>query len=249
MLNNTFKVLLITLVVSSLLTIGFFFFMKHVISRQEQFSEVYFENPDELPRKLSVNGTYNVSFTVTNNELSPVNYTYEVSSQAQDLKENITLLPGEKSLITLSVSPEDKYWIVNFTYVAGFEDELSPMDYAFLSGDENLNLLIDNKTRSGTPLSHFLPGFGFVYHTNLTIEELSRKPFNKFLSNKIVNESYSTQWTQNVTLYAEDGVVRARVHETRETLITEKHPFTIRFYKQTEKSDEKREIYFWYEVV
>lgn len=50
--------------------------------QQEQFTELFFENHGQLPKKIELGKTYPITFTIHNREHETTIYTYEVSFAA-----------------------------------------------------------------------------------------------------------------------------------------------------------------------
>ena len=250
MRDDTFKAILFTLVISALLTVAFTFVMRNIIERQETFTELYFQESNDLPHELRINETHNISFAISNNELTETNYTYEITSKITNIRENITLSPGEKTSIYLSITPTDRGWVLNFTSNQQFNNESVSWDNALLARDNDFRMIINNiSLKNLLPISHNITGFGSIYHTNLTRDELKEKPFNKFLSEEKTSEDYRYYKSQNITLFIKDDELQVNIQETINHYITEKEPFTVELYQETTENTKKHEIYFWYEVM
>ena len=250
MRDDTFKAILFTLVISALLTIAFMFVMRNIIERQDTFTELYFQESDDLPHKIRVNETHNISFTISNNELTETNYTYEITSKIRNIRENITLSPGEKTDIYVSITPSDSGWVLNFSSQQQFNNESVSWDNGLLARDNDFRMIINNiSLKNLLPISHNITGFGSIYHTNLTRDELKEKPFNKFISEENTSEDSRHYKSQNITLFIKDDELQVNIQETINHYIIGKEPFTVRLYKKDTNTEAKQEIYFWYNVI
>jgi len=72
-------------------------------SPKEAFTELYFNNPEGLPRIININETHNFSFTIISHEKGMKNYNYSIDSGLITEKDTVTLSPGENITITRSI--------------------------------------------------------------------------------------------------------------------------------------------------
>ena len=77
--------------------------MVYHFSPKESFTELYFNNPEKLPRIININETNNFSFTIISNENELKKYNYSIESQLISEKNEITLAPGENITIARSI--------------------------------------------------------------------------------------------------------------------------------------------------
>ena len=82
-------------------------------SGKEYFTEIYFNDPENLPKIMETGGKYDVYFTIISHEKESTTYFYRVDSEIIfeeteiRLSEGIELLPGENKTIALIFTPED----------------------------------------------------------------------------------------------------------------------------------------------
>jgi hypothetical protein len=125
---------------------------------------------------MEINESYNISFTLSNHELETTKYIFEVDSKIEKFKENITLLPGESAVFTLSIIPSDKGWELFSRIAQGYENKLDIFKDSVLARESEFRLIIDNISHRYVPISHQVDRFGYVFHTNLSVDELKEKP-------------------------------------------------------------------------
>jgi uncharacterized membrane protein len=77
--------------------------MVYSFSPKETFTELYFNNPEGLPRIIKINETNNFSFTIISHEKALKNYNYFISSELISETNEITLAPGENITIARSI--------------------------------------------------------------------------------------------------------------------------------------------------
>ena len=81
--------------------------MVYTFSPKEHFTELYFNNPEGLPRIIKINETNNFSFTIVSHEKGLKNYNYSITSELISEKNTITLAPGENITITRSIMAKE----------------------------------------------------------------------------------------------------------------------------------------------
>jgi len=75
----------------------------YTFSPKESFTELYFNNPEGLPRIIKINETNNFSFTIVSHEKELKNYNYSIDSELISEKNEITLALGENITIARSI--------------------------------------------------------------------------------------------------------------------------------------------------
>ena len=98
-------------------------------SPKESFTELYFNNPEELPRIININETHNFSFTVVSHEKELKKYNYSIESQLISEKDEITLSPGENITIARNITAR-KIGEGNVTVIFG-DQEIHFFHYTF----------------------------------------------------------------------------------------------------------------------
>jgi uncharacterized membrane protein len=74
---------------------------------KETFTELYFNNPEGLPRIIKINETNNFSFTIISHEKALKNYKYAITSELISEQNEISLAPGENITITRSIMAKE----------------------------------------------------------------------------------------------------------------------------------------------
>jgi len=75
--------------------------------KKEAFTEIYFNNPESLPRIIKINETHDFSFTISSHEKYLKNYNYSIDSELISEKDAITLAPGENITIARSIMAKE----------------------------------------------------------------------------------------------------------------------------------------------
>ena len=227
-----------------------FFVMRQLIKADQGFSEIYFTNPEKLPHRLTINGIYNVSFLISNHELNVSTYVYEIDSKSNKTFDEITLNPGESALISTVITPKERGWEINFSSDSAYDNKLDLTDSVSIGTQKRLGFFLDNISAVDyLPLSHELSDFGFIYHTNLSVDELKKKPFSKYIKKESIGENQSTVRFKNITLSIKDDELYVTSNERLESYSIKKEPFSVRLYRKGYESEGYRNIYFWCEVV
>ena len=81
--------------------------MVYTFSPKEAFTELYFNNPEGLPRIIKINEENNFSFTIISHEKELKNYDYSITSELISEKDEITLAPGENITIARSITAKE----------------------------------------------------------------------------------------------------------------------------------------------
>lgn len=243
-----YNAIIIACIISIVLAIPFFFFMKKEIAMEGSFTELYFTEHKELPEILVINETYDVSFTISNHEVVATDYIYEIDSKIEKFRENISLAPEQEAVITLSITPQDNGWEVESNITEEYRNRLDVIE-GVLAEVSQYELDIDNRSVTNyVPISHNVTGFGYIFHTNLSIDGLREKPFNKLYRFEEISANKSVSKVQNITLFVIGDELFLNSHELEVVRILEREPFVVKLYRYDEELGEELDIYFWYEV-
>lgn len=215
------KAVLIAIVLGVLFTVVFTLFVLEKNKQDDAFTELYFTQPDALPDIMQLNHTYNVSFTFTNHELEPTEYVYSVESVFENFSRIVTLGVGESASFTLSVTPRERVWDVEWDVISHSE-------------------LTYDKAALNT-ISYNLSTFGEILHVNTTLDEL---PLSYDLVNDTVSGNVSTSQTINTTLSYDGSHIIQSDYEHSVYHILARKPFFIRLYSP----GEQLKIYFFHEI-
>ena len=246
--DDLYNAIIVACVIGIAITLVFVMFMRAEIMSGEGFTELYFGEHRELPSEMEINESYNISFTLSNHELETTKYIFEVDSKIEKFKENITLLPGESAVFTLSITPTDKGWELFSSIAQGCENKLDILKDSVLARENEFRLIIDNISHRYVPISHQVDRFGYVFHTNLSVDELKEKQFNKCYSYKDVGINKSVRKEQTVTISVKNNEIYLSSNLSEEIYLSERSPFIIKAYRYDEDLDKELEIHFWYVV-
>jgi len=74
---------------------------------KEYFTEIYFNNPENLPKELESEKEYNFSFTIVSHEEGKTNYNYNIQSEFISESGKITLFPEENKTTKMAFKTEE----------------------------------------------------------------------------------------------------------------------------------------------
>jgi uncharacterized membrane protein len=81
--------------------------MVYTFSPKETFTELYFNNPEGMPRIIKINETNNFSFTIISHEKEQKHYNYSITSELISETNEITLAPGENMTIAQNITAKE----------------------------------------------------------------------------------------------------------------------------------------------
>ncbi|RJS69147.1 hypothetical protein CW714_09000 [Methanophagales archaeon] len=246
--DDLYNAIIVACVIGIAITLVFVMFMRAEIMSEGGFTELYFGEHRKLPSEMAINESYDISFTLSNHELETTKYIYEVDSKIEKFKENITLLPGESAVFTLSITPTDKGWELFSSITQGYENKLDILKDAVLARENEFRLIIDNISHRYVPISHQVDRFGYVFHTNISVDELKEKPFKKYYRYENVGINKSVRKEQIVTIFVKNNEIYLSSDQSEQIYLSERSPFIVKAYKYDEDMDRELEIHFWYEV-
>jgi uncharacterized membrane protein len=79
----------------------------YAFSPKETFTELYFNNPESLPKIIKINEENNFSFTIISHEKGLKNYSYSIISELISENRDIALAPGENMTITRNIKAKE----------------------------------------------------------------------------------------------------------------------------------------------
>ena len=246
--DDLHNAIILACVIGIVITLVFVVFMRAEIMSEEGFTELYFNEHRELAGEIEINKSYNISFTITNHELETTRYIYEIDSKIEKFKENITLLPGESAIITLSITPIDKGWELFSSITQDYENKLDLLKDTLMAKENEFRLIIDNVSHRYVPISHQVDQFGYIFHTNLSVDELKEKPFKKYYRYEEGGINRTINKCRNITVFVENKEIYLSSKQSEAIYLSERSPFIVKAYKYDEDVDEELEIHFWYEV-
>ena len=246
--DDLYKAIIVACAIGIVITLIFVMFMRTEIMSEEGFTELYFNEHRELPSEMEINESYSISFTLSNHELETTKYIYEVDSKVEQFKENITLLPGESAVFTLSITPTDKGWELFSSITQEYEDKLDILKDMLMAKESKFGLIIDNVSHRYIPIAHQVDRFGYVFHTNLSVDELREKSFNKYYRYEEIGIDRTIHKCQNITVFVENEEIYLSSNQSEQIYFSERSPFIVKAYRYDEDMDKELEIHFWYEV-
>lgn len=225
--KSLYKTIVITLIIGIALVLLFSVYMRYKIMDREGYSELYFEEYEDLPEKIIVDESFNVSVVVSNQERYAMDYILEAESAISNFSKEISLEPGENAVFDIEIIALDKGWELVFAEKISYSERISDF------GAE-------------ITVSHNVDWFGEIFHTNLSVDDLKEDSFEKYYEFNSTGIDESVYSQQNITVYFEDDeiVMDSYYEEYIHKTIGEK-PFTVKLYKP----GDELEIYFWYEIV
>jgi len=225
------------------------FYMRERIRETDAFHEIQFTDSGSLAEKLKFNESRSVSFRLANYEVEPVTFAYEIDSRTGGRVEHVTLLPGESAVVDFEVKPVNEFWSLNFTVIKAGEGVIDVEAGGAITQASNVTLLLEGDSMvKSLPISHNLSGLGVVYHTNLSLEELARKPFTKRTLESVEELNSSSRTESVATIYSDGTQVFVTLNETENTISRLKEPFIVKFYEPGAPQESMQTIHFWYEV-
>jgi len=75
---------------------------------KEKFTEIYFNNPEKLPKEIGYGTEYNLSFTIISHEKESAVYDYRINSEIVSREGQITLTPEKNQTFDLTFKLENK---------------------------------------------------------------------------------------------------------------------------------------------
>ena len=246
--DDLYNAIIVACVIGIAITLVFVMFMRAEIMSEAGFTELYFGEHRELPSEMEINESYNISFTLSNHELETTKYIFEVDSKIEKFKENITLLPGESAVFTLSLTPTDKGWELFSSIAQGYENKLDILKDSGLARENEFRLIIDNISHRYVPISHQVDRFGYIFHINISVDELKEKPFKKCYRYMDVGINKSIHKEQTITIFVKNNEIYLSSNLSEQIYLSERSPFIIKAYRYDEDMDKELEIHFWYEV-
>ena len=245
--KELYKSLTIILIISIFVVLTFNLYMRNNISKKEEFSLVYFDDHELLPEKIHINESFNISIGIANHKSNITNYILEIKSNLTNFTTKYTLRPNEYKKVKLNINPQEKKWELLFS-----TNQISTTKLKSINGsisDLQDSSYIINETIEYYPLSHNLSGFGEVYHTNLTIQELKQNPFTKNYNLTQTKQNRIETDSENIKIYVKNREVYSESNITEAVSTSLRSPFIVRFYEAGSSIDDVLDIYFWYEVI
>jgi len=98
--NLIFGVLIILVILIAFLSQMFF-------PQKEYFTELYFTDPENLPKLMWPGYSYNFSFEIKSHEKETREYLCQINSELISFDEKITLEPGESKQFNITIIPRN----------------------------------------------------------------------------------------------------------------------------------------------
>ena len=244
--KELYKSLAIVLIISIVIVLAFNLYMRSKIMEKEEFSLLYFDDHELLPEKVYINESFNISIGIANHKSNITNYILEIKSNLTNFSNKYNLHPDEYKEIELNINPQEKGWELLFSTNQVNTVKLNSVDGS-ISDQQDSDYSI-NGTIEYYPLSHNLSGFGEVYHTNLTVQELEQTPFIKNYNLTQTKQNRTETNSEDIRIYMDNGQVYSESNITESVFTSLKSPFVVKFYEVGSNVNNILDIYFWYEV-
>jgi len=245
--KELYKSLVIVLIISIVIVLTFNLYMRNKTMEKEEFSLVYFDDHELLPEKIRLNESFNISIGIANHKSNITNYILEIKSNLTNFSNKYILKPGEYKEVKLNINPQEKEWNLLFSTNQVNTVKLNSVDGS-ISNQQDSDYSI-NGTIEYYPLSHNLSGFGEVYHTNLTIQELEQTPFIKNYNLTQTKQNRTEIKSEDIMIYVKNKEVYSKSNITDSVSTSLKSPFVVQFYEVGSDSEDVLDIYFWYEII
>jgi hypothetical protein len=247
---SKYDILIIILIIFIILTLLFTLYSRNELKQKQGFIELYFEDQNSLPEIIEINKPFNVSITIKNNELYLVNYIFEINSEISNYTRDINLSSGESTTIDLEIIPENIGWEIYFKEKRIIKEVLNTIENSKIATPRVFSFFIgDSLYQYSLPLSHYIEGLGYVFHTNLTLEELEEEPFRKFHEYNKTSTNTASSKKQEVILYVENNKIYINSNLEDITYKSVKEPFVVKLYSLNSNKASIKNIYFWYEII
>ncbi|MEA1924234.1 MAG: hypothetical protein U9M95_00035 [Candidatus Altiarchaeota archaeon] len=221
-------------------------------SSDEGFTELYFNNPDQLPEELVVNKSFIVSFTVVSHEKNPVEYVYNVSSSLFDDSMSFSLSPGESRRVDVEFAPRGVDWVLSRSRSRQWRDKIDLTGDSWIMRSFDLESIGEGNTTSSIiqgihnlSLSDAIHSYGIILLKNVSLVELDERPLREVYRYSDLNNSILYKRVDERVLFVDNGspVLDRSIRES--------------WFNQSEKqfsvslsagSGESYGIHFWYRV-
>lgn len=237
--------------------VGIVFIVGFILSGKDMggeagFTELYFENPEDLPTMMEVNNTYLVSLAVVSHEKEPMDYRYMVESGVENLTGSFLLSPGETKNITVELKPERVRWSISRSRYREWGNNINLTEDSWIGRPVKLEGIVAGNTTAellqfihNLPLVHSVDSFGNILFTNISVEELRRKPLHKEYEHQDVNGKTKYEKLDVINLRVEDNnlVLDRKFTETWYNLTTEKFEVSV-----ISEAGDEYSVHFWYTV-
>ena len=98
--NLIFVVLIILVILIAFLSQRFF-------PQKEYFTELYFTEPESLPKLMWPGQAYNFSFEIKSYEKEKKDYHFQINSELISFDKNVVLEPGESKQFNITIIPRN----------------------------------------------------------------------------------------------------------------------------------------------
>ena len=198
--------IIIACVIGGILVLGINASLRYKIAKDEQFSELYVRTEESIPHAIRINNSHNISYYISNQKDYEAVYVYEIDSYISNSSQTIRVAPGDQVRFDLTLTAKDRQWDINLSLDSLSIHNLDVTRQAFISEQGLVSFVIDNKSLGQyKPFTFNLPHFGGIYHTNLSIEELRKQPFEIDVTNNITDGKMKLTSKQHVSFKSVNG--------------------------------------------
>lgn len=265
--------LIVICFIGILLVLGYY-----VLKKPEYGTYLYFNSESDLPDPflylktpqnktpvniIDVGKSYKIMFTIASNEKSAMDYTYIVKSMIFNQIEHFTLLPGENKSVYLTIAPtESQKWKFISASSSKSESVLDLTEYSWLAERKEFQVIMKNELPTiveenyNLPISFDVNPLGRVYHVNVSLDELRKKPFTtEYSMESSGNFEKVNGTTDKLSLYVSGDKLHAIVESIRSQYVSEPDVFSVKLIgsnlgiiNETTGMEQPEEIHFLYQI-
>lgn len=201
---------------------------------------------------VDLNKTYNVSFTVVSNENKRTRYLYTITTYVLNKTGTFELEPGSNITINITVQPTRAEWKLNTTKSERWHDILDITNDSWLAGgggEMSFRTITDTANFRNFPVSHNVDWFGEILQTNLSFDELAKKPYTKHYEYAKTEGTEKSFSVSDVMLWVSGNKMFVDVNRTELMYTSKIQKFQVNLIKSPGAPEEtSQEIHFWYQI-
>jgi hypothetical protein len=252
---NEEKILIYAVIAACVLGVVVVGYFALTSAEEEGFTEVYFEEYEELPSTMYAGSRYAIPFSVVSHEKNVTSYSYTVRLDSQVIDQGgFVLQPAEKKYITAVLMPETVKWNITNQRTRKWSDVFDfPLEDSWIGARkiytsyQNLGnatfVTFENETFTN-PLEYELSAVPGKLFTQISLDE-EKSYYNEYDYVDIQPESKHYSWdSRNLTV--KDGKVYVERVLREEWYSLTKSKVSIAVESDT---GETYEIHFWTSVV
>jgi hypothetical protein len=190
---------------------------------------------DNMVHKLERDEEYDVVFSIQNGQKTQ-DYKIIVDSKIFNKVFELTLQPEEKKTYSLKVKTQDEHtWVLQDLATNDIYNKIDITENSWLAKRQDLEVRVDKTSvplvvsgNYNLPISTYMKGIGEIYHMNITFDELLEEPFERELTQEILELPIKEIKTDNLKMYVEDNHLILERFETHEIYSLKTDEFSIK---------------------